>query len=52
MNPHLNLKDWAEDIAGECFSYLEKVFSKRCKDRKYLNLFSQFIEDSCSKWSR
>ena len=45
-------RNWAEDVAGECFSYLEKEFSNRCKDRKSLKLFSQFIEDKCSKWSR
>ena len=45
-------KDWAEDVAGECFSYLEEEFSNRCKDRKSLKLFSQFIEDKFSKWSR
>ncbi len=44
-------KDWAIDIPGECFSYLEEEFNKRCQNAESLKLLSQFIKKNCSEWT-
>jgi hypothetical protein len=44
-------KDWASDVPGECFDYLEEEYKKRCKDKKQVKRIEDFIVKECSKWA-
>ncbi len=44
-------KDWAADVSGECFGYLEEEYEKRCKDKKQIKRIENFLIKECPKWA-
>lgn len=45
-------KDWATDIAGECFGNILSRWRKGGKDKVLTTEMNQYIEDACPKWSK
>jgi len=44
-------KDWAEDVPGECFSYLLDKWKERSNNSKDIKEMNLFLEKECSKWA-
>lgn len=45
-------KDWAADVAGECFGYLLEEWKKRINNKDDLIETDKFLEKECSKWAK
>ncbi|MBA7518348.1 hypothetical protein ES705_10418 [subsurface metagenome] len=45
-------KDWAADVAGECFGYLLEEWKKRINNKDDLIEIDKFLEKECSKWAK
>lgn len=45
-------KDWAADVAGECFGYLLEEWKKRINNKDDLIEMDKFLEKECSKWAK
>jgi len=45
-------KDWAADVAGECYSYLLNKWRRKSKSKDDLLEMDKFLMKECSKWAK
>jgi len=45
-------RDWASDVAGECFGFVLKNWQKQKGNERFTEEMDEFIEVTCPKWAR
>jgi hypothetical protein len=45
-------RDWASDVAGECFDFVLKNWQKQKGNERFTGEMGEFIKVTCPKWAR
>ena len=45
-------REWASDVAGECFEFVLKNWQKQKGNERFTNEMGKFIKATCLKWAR
>ncbi len=45
-------RDWASDVAGECFEFVLKNWQKQKGNERFTGEMDEFIKVTCPKWAR